>query len=72
MALASVLGFKSDRDFDRSLRCKKTDDNIDDLCPQLNIENIAQFITLPPYADVSRRFCSYHCLSTLLFSRRSI
>jgi hypothetical protein len=52
MALANVLGFKSDSDFDRSLQCTKTDDSIDELCPKLNIENIAQFITLPPYADV--------------------
>ena len=52
MALANVLGFKSNDDFNRSLQCEKTDTNIDELCPKLNVENIAQFITLPPYADV--------------------
>lgn len=53
MALANVLGFKSDEDFNQSLQSKKTNNNIDEFCPTLNIENIAQFITLPPYADVS-------------------
>jgi hypothetical protein len=52
MALAKVLGFNSNDAFNRSLQCEKTDDHIDELCPQMNIENIAQFITLPPYADV--------------------
>lgn len=52
MALANVLGFKSNDDFNRSLQCAKTDTDIDEFSPQLNIENIAQFITLPPYADV--------------------
>ncbi len=52
MALANVLGFNSNDAFNRSLQCEKTDDSIDQLCPKLNIENIAQFITLPPYADV--------------------
>ena len=52
MALASVLGFESNDAFNRSLQCEKTDNHIDQLCPKLNIENIAQFITLPPYADV--------------------
>lgn len=53
MALASVLGFSSNDAFNQSLRSEKTDDHIDELCPKLNIENIAQFITLPPFADVS-------------------
>ena len=58
MALANVLGFKSNNEFDRSLQCQKTDNNIDEFCPTLNIENIAQFITLPPYADVKTfTFC---------------
>jgi hypothetical protein len=52
MALANVLGFKSNDDFNRSLQCEKTDAGIDELYPKLNVENIAQFITLPPYADV--------------------
>lgn len=52
MALANVLGFKSNDDFNRSLQCEKTDTNIDEFCPKLHVENIAQFITLPPYADV--------------------
>ena len=52
MALANVLGFKSNDDFNRSLQCEKTDTDIDEFCPKLNVENIAQFITLPPYADV--------------------
>ncbi len=52
MALANVLGFNSNHAFNRSLQCEKTDDNIDEFCPKLNVENIAQFITLPPYADV--------------------
>jgi hypothetical protein len=52
MALASVLGFNSNDAFNRSLQCEKTDNHIDELCPKLNVENIAQFITLPPYADV--------------------
>ncbi|CAF2957240.1 unnamed protein product [Rotaria sp. Silwood2] len=51
MALANVLGFKSNDAFNRSLQCEKTDDHIDEFCPKLNIENIAQFITLPPYVD---------------------
>ena len=55
MALANVLGFSSNDAFNRSLQCEKTDDHIDEFCPKLNIENIAQFITLPPFADV--RFC---------------
>ncbi|CAF1095542.1 unnamed protein product [Adineta ricciae] len=54
MALANVLGFKSNNEFDRSLQCQKTDNNIDEFCPTLNIENIAQFITLPPYADPAK------------------
>lgn len=53
MALANVLGFKSNDEFDRSLRNKKTDTNIDEFCPTLNLENISQFITLPPFADVT-------------------
>ena len=52
MALASVLGFSSNDAFNRSLQCEKTDQHIDELSPVLNVENIAQFITLPPYADV--------------------
>ena len=56
MALANVLGFNSNAAFNRSLQCEKTDNNIDELCPKLNIENIAQFITLPPYADVKFSF----------------
>ncbi len=52
MALANVLGFNSNDAFNRSLQCEKTDNHIDEICPKLNIENIAQFITLPPYADV--------------------
>jgi hypothetical protein len=52
MALANVLGFNSNDAFNRSLQCEKTDNHIDEFCPKLNIENIAQFITLPPYADV--------------------
>jgi hypothetical protein len=56
MALANVLGYGSNDAFNRSLQCEKTDAHIDELFPKLNIENIAQFITLPPYADV--RFCS--------------
>jgi hypothetical protein len=55
MALANVLGFNSNDAFNRSLQCEKTDASIDEFCPRLNIENIAQFITLPPYADV--KFC---------------
>ncbi|CAF4766774.1 unnamed protein product [Rotaria socialis] len=54
MALASVLGFKSNDTFNRSLRCDKNDDTIDELCPKLNVENISQFITLPPYADPAK------------------
>ena len=53
MALANVLGFTSNEALNRSLQCAKTDANIDELCPTLNVENIAQFITLPPFADVS-------------------
>jgi hypothetical protein len=52
MALANVLGFNSNEAFNRSLQCEKTDASIDEFSPKLNIENIAQFITLPPYADV--------------------
>jgi hypothetical protein len=52
MALANVLGFNSNDAFNRSLQCEKTDNHIDELCPKLSVENIAQFITLPPYADV--------------------
>lgn len=52
MALANVLGFQSNDAFNRSLQSEKTDDHFDQLCPKLNIENIAQFLTLPPYADV--------------------
>jgi len=62
MALANVLGFNSNEAFNRSLQCEKTDDSIDEFCPKLNIENIAQFITLPPYADV--KFC-FFCLRKL-------
>lgn len=54
MALANVLGYRSNDDFDRSLKSKKTSDEIDELCPTLNVENIGQFISLPPYADVRR------------------
>ena len=54
MALANVLGFQSNDVFNRSLQCEKTDDHIDEVAPTLNIENIAQFITLPPYVDVNR------------------
>ena len=53
MALANVLGFNSNDEFNRSLQCEKTDTNIDEFCPKMNIENISQFITLPPFADVS-------------------
>jgi hypothetical protein len=56
MALAHTLGFNSNDAFNRSLQCEKSDANIDDFSPKMNIENISQFITLPPYADVS--FCS--------------
>jgi hypothetical protein len=56
MALANVLGFNSNDEFNRSLQCEKTDDRIDEFCPKLNIKNIAQFITLPPYADVKFSF----------------
>jgi len=56
MALANVLGFNSNDEFNHSLQCEKTDDRIDEFCPKLNIENIAQFITLPPYADVKFSF----------------
>ena len=61
MALANVLGFKSDEEFNRSLQCEKTDNSIDEHCPELNVDNIAQFITLPPYADVRlfRKLNSY-------------
>ena len=52
MALAQALGFQSNEGFNRSLQCEKTDTSIDQLLPKLNVENIAQFITLPPYADV--------------------
>ena len=64
MALANVLGYKSTEAFNRSLQCEKTDTNIDEVCPKLNVENIAQFITLPPYADVNlndRFFSKYIC-----------
>jgi len=54
MALANVLGFSSNDAFNRSLQCEKTDDHIDEFCPKLNIENIAQFITLPPFADPAK------------------
>jgi hypothetical protein len=53
MALAKVLGYESNDAFNRSLQCEKTDETIDRFASKLNIENIAQFITLPPYADVS-------------------
>lgn len=53
MALANVLGYGSNDAFNRSLECEKTSRHIDELCPTMNVENIAQFITLPPYADVS-------------------
>jgi hypothetical protein len=64
MALANVLGFHSNDTFNRSLQCEKTDDRIDEFSPALKIENIAQFITLPPYADV--KFC-FECFCADLF-----
>ena len=54
MALANVLGFSSNDDLNLSLQPDKTDQTIDQFSAKLNIENIAQFITLPPYADVKR------------------
>lgn len=59
MALSNVLGFQSNDALNRSLQCQKTDDHIDELVPNLNIENIAQFITLPPYADVKQNRIEY-------------
>jgi hypothetical protein len=64
MALANVLGFNSNDAFNRSLQCEKTDDHIDELCPKMNIENIAEFITLPPYADVR---VLYSCFYEIVF-----
>ena len=67
MALANVLGFKSNDDFNRSLQCEKTDTDIDEFCPKLSIENIAQFITLPPYADVREEDNSEKLIFVCLF-----
>jgi hypothetical protein len=67
MALANVLGFNSNDAFNRSLQCEKTDNSIDEFCPKLNIENIAQFITLPPYADVNLFFLKLFLLIYLYF-----
>ena len=53
MALANVLGFNSYDALNRSLQSEKTDRNIDEIVPKLNVENISQFLTLPPFADVS-------------------
>ncbi len=74
MALANVLGFNSNKAFNRSLQCEKTDASIDEFCPKLNIENIAQFITLPPYADVKFFFClrKLFLLIFVFLSRRNI
>jgi hypothetical protein len=69
MALANVLGFRSNDEFNRSLQCEKTDNNIDELCPKLNVENIAQFITLPPYADVKLTFLKFLILFVFLSLR---
>lgn len=52
MALAHVLGYRSNDALGRSLKPAKTDDQIDELSPTLSVENIGQFISLPPYADV--------------------
>ncbi|CAF0729926.1 unnamed protein product [Didymodactylos carnosus] len=54
MALASVLGYKSNDDFSRSMKCSKTDDSIDRFDEKLNIENISKFITLPPFSDPAK------------------
>ena len=70
MALANVLGFNSNDAFNRSLQCEKTDTGIDEFCPKLNIENIAQFITLPPYADV-RFLCYFFYLHEIVFCKAS-
>lgn len=76
MALANVLGFSSNEALNRSLQPEKIDQTIEEFAPKLNIENIAQFITLPPYADVNERktssfsendgfFCSFHLASEI-------
>lgn len=57
MALANVLGFNSNDALNHSLQPEKIDRTIDEFSAKLNIENIAQFITLPPYADVRRKLC---------------
>lgn len=59
MALANFLGFRSDDDFNRSLQNKKTNLEIDEFPEKLNIENIGQFLTLPPFADVKTRKKSF-------------
>ena len=58
MALANVLGFNSNDAFDRSLKCAKTDNEIDDFCPKMNIENKIENILVSEISRIGRKVVS--------------